>query len=222
MSKLFKLKEWLTIGETALHLSGVLGEPVEEKDIYRLALDGHLRLSVDFVNHAAASLGEIVGEDKAKYFESTDMIKNYLAGGNKKPEKVMILLSTMLDKGRYINFDNRVVSISGVWDLMMRGCESLDIEHYYQQTIGGPEVTLTMLSGTFVHQGDKIAKIMDDFDNNEYTIGSKARLKTIEENIIKNNLSDNYANKLLEKHKADRKEYLKKRKSSKEENNYYL
>ncbi len=57
-SKLFKLKKWLTIPETADHLSIVFGENVKEADVLRLALDGHLRLSVNFVNHANARRGE--------------------------------------------------------------------------------------------------------------------------------------------------------------------
>ena len=36
MSKLLKLKEWLTLDEAANHISNVLGEPVTLADIYRL------------------------------------------------------------------------------------------------------------------------------------------------------------------------------------------
>ena len=50
-SKLFKLKKWLTIPETAKHLSIMFGEEVQEADVLRLGLDRHLKLSVNFVNH---------------------------------------------------------------------------------------------------------------------------------------------------------------------------
>lgn|GEM_PF-487871 len=56
-SKLFKLKEWLTVPEAARHLSNLFGEAVSEADVLRLALDGHLKLSVNFVNHAKAKRG---------------------------------------------------------------------------------------------------------------------------------------------------------------------
>ena len=56
-SKLFKLRKWLTIPETAKHLSLMFGEEVTEADILRLGLDGHLKLSVYFVNHAHAKAG---------------------------------------------------------------------------------------------------------------------------------------------------------------------
>ncbi len=59
-SKLFKLKEWLTLPETARHLTGICGEEVSEADILRLALDKLLNLSVNFVNTAHATPGEVV------------------------------------------------------------------------------------------------------------------------------------------------------------------
>ncbi|MBU0485089.1 MAG: hypothetical protein KKB30_11330 [Proteobacteria bacterium] len=57
-SKLFKLKEWLTIQETAKHLSIMFGEEVSEADVLRLGLDRHLKLSVNFVNHGYAKRGD--------------------------------------------------------------------------------------------------------------------------------------------------------------------
>ena len=50
MKKLLKLREWLTVPEAAGHLSILFGEDVTEADVLRLALDGHLTLSVNFVN----------------------------------------------------------------------------------------------------------------------------------------------------------------------------
>jgi len=46
MSKLLKLKRWLTTEEAAKYLTGALSEPVTEADIFRLALDGQITLSV--------------------------------------------------------------------------------------------------------------------------------------------------------------------------------
>lgn len=47
---LFNLKEWLTIPDAARHLSTIFDESLTEADILRLGLDGHLKLSVYFVN----------------------------------------------------------------------------------------------------------------------------------------------------------------------------
>ena len=66
MSKLFKLKQWLTIGETAKHLSNVLSEPVSEADVLKLGLDEHLKLSINFTNGAPAKKGTVVSYQEAK------------------------------------------------------------------------------------------------------------------------------------------------------------
>ncbi len=46
VSALRKLKEWLTLHEAAEELSAGLGEPVADVDVLRLAIDGHVKLSV--------------------------------------------------------------------------------------------------------------------------------------------------------------------------------
>lgn len=223
MSKLFKLKEWLTIKETAQHLSVVLGETVEEKDIYRLALDGHLRLSVDFVNHAQAQIGKIVGHDGIEYFEaSLGVIESLQESLNLSIEEPLLLpSSTKIGEDEYINLEDKVFSISGIWDLVMYGNTSLDIEHFYQQCTNGPVVNLTSLDGTYVRRKNKVAQIMDDFDDNEFQSGSKAQLKDIEEEILRKNIKPNDAEIILKKFKIKRDEYLKTRSTNKKENNYY-
>ena len=57
-SKLFNLKKWLTIEESAKYLSIMFDEDVSEADVLRLGLDKHLKLSVNFVNYAYALVGE--------------------------------------------------------------------------------------------------------------------------------------------------------------------
>jgi hypothetical protein len=59
LKKLLKLKEWLTVPDAARHLSILFGEDLSEADVLRLGLDGHLTLSVDFVNHAQAQCGKM-------------------------------------------------------------------------------------------------------------------------------------------------------------------
>ena len=67
MRKLLKLKEWLTVPDAARHLSILFEEEVAEADVLRLALDGHLTLSVLFVNHTHARCGSIVPLERAKF-----------------------------------------------------------------------------------------------------------------------------------------------------------
>ena len=59
LKKLLNLKPWLTIPDAARRLSVSFGEDVTEADVLRLGLDGHLTLSVNFVNHARAVPGRL-------------------------------------------------------------------------------------------------------------------------------------------------------------------
>lgn len=51
MSKLLMFKDWLTIEEASYYLTEVLSETVKPTDIYRLALESKLVLSLCFVNN---------------------------------------------------------------------------------------------------------------------------------------------------------------------------
>jgi hypothetical protein len=67
MRRLFELKSWLTVTEAARHLAIVFGEPVTHADVLRLALDRHLQLSVDLVNHASARCGKVAQYSGAEH-----------------------------------------------------------------------------------------------------------------------------------------------------------
>ena len=54
--KLFKLAEWHSLEDSADYLSDVLEEKVTPAKILRLAIDGHLKLSVRIVKHLHAAL----------------------------------------------------------------------------------------------------------------------------------------------------------------------
>lgn len=217
MSKLFKLKEWLTIPDAARHLSIAFGEEVSESDVLRLALDGHLKLSVNFVNHTEARCGKIVPIDEAEYKEVPSLngvgtVRLY--GG-----------PTLFVEGRkthVIKLENTIATLAGVYDLPMIGDERLDVEHLYQQHTGGPAVTLSGLDGAFVEGKDGvICQLQDDYDGNEYCAGSTAQLRELKERIVIKEIEESEAQKLLDKHKQDRAIFLKKRKSQEKPDNFY-
>lgn len=62
-SKLFKLKKWFTLSEAVDYLSNSCEENITEKDIFQLALDGHLMLSVNIVNPIVAHVGKVFYQD---------------------------------------------------------------------------------------------------------------------------------------------------------------
>lgn len=224
MSKLFKLKEWLTVPDAARHLSIAFGEEVSEAVVLRLALDERLKLSVNFVNHTRARRGKIVGYEDAEWRElppeMTANIPNLPEEYKGKPIPCM----TSLDIGneRYLNLDEEVTTIKDIWDLPMIGGERLDIEHHYQQLTGGPAVTLQCLLGAFVEGKDgTLCQLQESFYDNEYQTGSKAQLRELEEHIANKNIDGSDVEKIVEQHKQERKIFLAKRNSRDNSDNYY-
>jgi hypothetical protein len=206
----------MTLSEAAKHLSGTCGEEIAIADILRLALDGYLQLSVNFVNQAEARLGQIVGPDDVTWIELPLPGKNKLEGTTKIPDCLSI------GNENYLKFQEGIVSIKGVWDLPMIGSEELDVEHQYQLLTGGPEVTLVGIDGTFVKgRNGVIGQLQESYDDNEYKAGSNAQLKKLQTYIASNNISQEKAEELLALHKEDRKKYLEDRASSPRHKDYY-
>ena len=227
-NKLFKLKEWLTLDEAADYISVAIGEPVLVKDILRLALDKHLVLSVDFVNHTEGVEGELVGPEGVKvgdkpapWFQETLKKIALEKGGDPKEVYEEIVLSLSLGDGLFFNKGEKLSSVTGVWDLPLWGNEHLDVLHKYQKLIGGPQVTLTCLEGTFVRRGSVAFELQEDFDDNEFQKGSKAHGDKLEQLILKNRIDKKTATEIREEYHSDRAAYLEERKDKSRESNYY-
>ncbi|WP_280562596.1 hypothetical protein [Chromohalobacter sp. 48-RD10] len=58
-SKLYSLKEWLTLEDAASHLTSVLSETVTVADILQLAIQDHIKLSVNLIAAAEANKGTV-------------------------------------------------------------------------------------------------------------------------------------------------------------------
>lgn len=232
-SKLLKLKRWLTLDDTARHLSIVVGEEVTRADVLRLAIDGHLKLSVDFVNHTRARKGRLIPFEQCTFkvirrldkalkgqplrmasgIEYADL-KNLGPEINEalKGETAVLSPEALHFKtGEYLVQEDKVVSISGVWDLPMVGGEALDIEHHYQMETGGPEVTLTNLEGAFVERDGVICQLQADFDDYEHYPGSKAYMDAIKRKIRSGEMDEETASGLRAKCELERKKFLEQR-----------
>jgi hypothetical protein len=223
MSKLFALKEWVTIGEAARHLATVFAEEVTPEDVLRLGLDGHLVLSVDLVNHATARKGKVVGFEEVTWgelsAEDVESLPNVPAEAKGKPLPYMTSLH--IDDERYLNLEDDVQTIRGVWDLPMIGGERLDVKHRYELLTGGPAVTLENIEGAFVQRGDVMCQLCESYDNNEFSRGSRAALETLKHYIEGKELSADEAERLLVNHAAERKLYLDKRAKRPKRDDYY-
>lgn len=211
MSKLLKMKDWLTVDDAAKHLSLMFGETVSKADVLRLALDGQLTLSVNFINGAEARCGPMIGSDEVQWEEMPG-----LKGGT-----VRVPNGIMLNDGSAITLEDEVVSLRGIYDLPMLGNERLDVEHLYQQLTDGPEVTLHGLDGAFVVAGDLYCQIQESMDDNEFQKGSTAHGRKLEVFIEREGLDDEEAEVLRKEHKANREQFKKRRAERPASEGYY-
>lgn len=152
MSKLLRFKEWVTVPEAAKRLSTVFEEEVAEADVLRLALDGHLKLSVNLINHCEAKGGRVVSICEAKTVQSLDDPERY------------VVLGIPLSAEKILELHEGIISLQGVWDLPMIGGEKLDIENRYQLLTGGVQVTLMDINGVFLgSQDDGLFQVQADW-----------------------------------------------------------
>ena len=150
MSKLFNLKEWLTVADAARHLSIVLGEEVTEADVLRLGLDGRLRLSAYFVNGTSVRCGK-----------PSEELAMQIDAGHKPLQESFALLSGDL---RVVPL-GKLTWIHGVWDIPMLDGDRRDIENRYQILTEGPPVPGSNFDGTFVEGADgELCQIQEAVD----------------------------------------------------------
>lgn len=212
MNKLFKLKRWLTVPEAARHLSIVLGEEVCDSDVLRLALDGHLQLSVDFVNGALARIGKIIPIEEAKRVPGIPLRRD-----GKPCEPYEIVLGLKVNDEEVLQFDEKVVSIQGIWDLCMIGGERLDVEHKYYQDVSGVAVESINLDGSFVKREDELyCQLQESYETNEFMVGSEVYLRKWETQMALDNIGPSEAKVRLDGHKEERKQFLAERKARKD------
>jgi hypothetical protein len=199
MSKLFKLKEWLTLEEAANHISTVFGEPVTLADIYRLSLDEHLQISVYFLGGAKAKKGKFIKKEDVVFWD-----KELVSDSHGKPLVRSLSPFTQeieLSEDRWASLDSEVVTISGLWDLSMVGSEALDIARRYQKEISGSEVCENCLRGVFLHQGDLVCQLHSLFYDSQYYENSIATEEKFEEYITSNQLTDDESQELRDEFK---------------------
>ncbi|MCD9556771.1 hypothetical protein GRJ22_10035 [Photobacterium carnosum] len=138
MSKLFKLKKFVTLEEAKTHLSGALEEQLSVADIYRLALDGHLTISVSFLGIITMSPGRIF-EDTANNGSPEMIISKGMAVGEdlKEPYSIIKMSGFPMSLREWLFFGSEIMYADGIWDLSMLGQEYEYIESLYHKEAGG-------------------------------------------------------------------------------------
>lgn len=167
-SKLLKLKKWLTIPEAARHLSSLFEEAVSEADVLRLSLDGHLKLSVNFVNQVYGKRGKLIAYEDEENLP--DEIRSVFAAYSTFPEKEKDRLTSWL-KGfgvfdqYHLCLDKKISAIDGVWDIPMVSGQQYVIENEYQKLFGGPRVMPPIMGASyFVREGGCVFQLYEEFD----------------------------------------------------------
>lgn len=143
MSKLLKLKQWLTIPDAAKYLTATLSEPVTEADIFRLALDGALTMSVYFVSSIHVKITQPI---------PIAMAPKAMGIPVKGMDPYEVILGVRINNdSEVLRFEEPIRSLAeGVFDLPMIGGERIACEQAYQRLTGGPHVDMTNIDGTFL------------------------------------------------------------------------
>jgi hypothetical protein len=125
----------------------------------RLALDGHLTLSVEFVNRATAQCGKIIPLADAEIKE----VPNLTGDG------VVQLIQGGISVGgdRVFSYSEEIRQLAGIWNLAMVGSERLDVADRYQFLTGGPRVELFSLDGPFVYDTNGMWARIVEYDSQE-------------------------------------------------------
>ena len=200
LGKLFNLKEWLTVTDAAQHLSIVFGEEVTEADIYRLALDGKLTLSVDFPNGAFAREGRKVPFDQAKLIELIPKDDGTPVFG--------VIGEYLAETGEVIQFDDKVRAIYGVCDLCMMHNERFDIEWRFYQEISDINRDAFSLEGVFVKRGDAFFNLQETQpkpSDEEFEKKSDMILGALKKHIENDGIGEPNAARLIAEHHEKRK-----------------
>lgn len=166
MSKLFKLKRWLTVEEASAYLTGILGEPVRQHEIYRLAIDGNLRLSVVFLSdYNCREAHKKTGEIRYEAVPSLDgkSLVNIPIGGPiyETSEGDVFQMSQMVS---YLAMDTPYL-------LPMIGGEVESVERRYWEVQGIERAPTTDIGGTFVSDAGQIYRIEDRLNRNDISRG---------------------------------------------------
>lgn len=217
MNKLFRLKKWLTLEEAARRLSSSAEEPISEADVLRLALDGELVLSVDFVNHARGKPWAKASLESARTFTYDASF----FGEEGEPRQIIAGFALSEDEVLQPIDVDEPVTLRGVFDLAMWGAEALDVENLYQELTDGPPVELMNIEGAFVYRDGAFFQLLESFEDNGYRPGTLAQLAHIERRIMEESIDPGRAAEMRAQHKGSRVKYLEKVASERGSENFY-
>lgn len=178
-----QLKKWLTIDDAAKYLSSLLSTPVEPKDILQLALEHHLKLSINFTKVVTvmevviSPFSEIAPEIPPDSFDQVNFE----------------------NKSYHISTYRPLIKIDGLWDLKLFGGGEEHIKSKLLNFLADDSKPQCTLSNIYTERDDKAYCLYEkhtsyDKDN------SLLFLDSFLENIIKienTGLDDGYYKPML-------------------------
>ncbi|MXF07386.1 hypothetical protein [Escherichia coli] len=166
MKKLFKLKEWLTLEETARRLTSSFQEDVSVADCLQLALDGHITISVLIEERKLGMLCKEHSTDKEFLRDFIDFMKTR----DDIPNEIIQIANDKIDSyptTTSFRKYGKVLQIShGVYDLPMIGAERLHVYRLCAQLQGRETTTMINLEGPYLKCGDDFINILEPFNKN--------------------------------------------------------
>lgn len=178
MSELYKMREWLTVEETANQLTMIGDGSVTVNDIYQYVLAGNLVLSIKLKHFPNARRGVIEwhkqhdlfsDEDGRELDPKIDMLKisdiarQYLPiGGAVEPlidRKEKLVFHTKPEQ--FLKFNPDISFADGVWDLMMKGQEKLIIEQESELLTSGEDIRLSHSNGILLKRDDQYVQLLE-------------------------------------------------------------
>lgn len=146
MKKLLTKKKYLSVLDAAKYITSVLEEPYSVADIYQLAIDRELIISVRLENAAYA----------------VKVLK----------DKEELLGPPSVSSDLTLGFDKQIhVLDGGVWDLALIGAEAHEIKLLQQRELEGPTPKYNYLNGFYLTQDDAVYKVLDSLPlvSNQYS-----------------------------------------------------
>ncbi|ANB23846.1 hypothetical protein A6F57_00630 [Alteromonas stellipolaris] len=158
MTKLIKVKRYFSLNDSASFLSSALEEQVSLADIYELALEGHLAISIRLTNQAYAKKVALVPDD--------DLASN--------PQQIKSTLDSEADE--------QIHTLDGIYDLAMIGEEKFEIRKLYQKETQGASPILSETKGFFIVHEDHVYQLLESLPvskSEKSQISKEARLESL-------------------------------------------
>lgn len=152
MSKLFKLKPWVSSQQALDFLSLQLGESLTPLDVLQLVVEKKLKISVKLDHRFPAKLGKVIPMRDVPKRELPSLrggeMQTFLDGYCLDPEE------NYTEDTPFLSFARDISYIEGIWDLAMMGNEAIEVENALQDEIGAQELDRHNIDGTFLCRPD--------------------------------------------------------------------